>query len=107
MSTQMFLLHWKYLFLLVEIKHERTKNESLYFHDCRATRLKNAFACGKPHPFKNLQKEYFRRHAEPSDHAKHGPLAIATIKTAVSMFKAPKFHTSEAQTVGLLANIHF
>ena len=69
--------------------------------------LKNDFACGKSRPPKGWKKEYLRRHADSSDHAKHAPTAIAISKTAVSMFKAPKFLASEAETVGLLVNIHF
>ena len=58
-------------------------------------------------PPKSWKKEYLRRHAESSDHTKHGPLTVSTAKIAVSMFKAQKFHISEAQTVGLLVNIDF
>ena len=79
----------------------------MYCCECRAAGLKNDFACGKPHPPKGWKKEYLRRHAESSNHAKHGSLAISTAKTAVFVFRVPKFYALEAQTIGLLVNIHF
>ena len=44
---QKFLPCWRYLFLWVEVEHEGTKYESLYYHDCKPAGLKNDFACGK------------------------------------------------------------
>ena len=102
-----FMPRWKYLFPWIEIEGEGTESELLYCRECKMAGLKNDFACGKSRPPKGWKKEYLRRHADSSDHAMHAPTAIAISKTAVSMFKAPKFLASEAETVGLLVNIHF
>ena len=102
-----FIPRWRYLFPWIEIEGEGTESELLYCHECKMAGLKNDFACGKSCPPKGWKKEYFQRHTDSSDHAKHAPTAIAIAKTAVSMFKAPKVLASEAETVGLLVNIHF
>ena len=96
------MLRWKYLFPWVEIDNELNE-EKLYCCECRAADV----AIGKLRPAKGWKKEYLRRHAESSNHSRFAVQAIAIVKTASFVFKAPKLLASERETMGLLFNMHF
>ena len=69
--------------------------------------MKNDFAFGKFCPAKGWKKEYLRCHMESRDHLKFASQTSAIVKTASSVFKAPKLLASERETMGLLFNVHF